>query len=88
MDISLLKKHSVDYLFLPTHNQIYPKGPNTKIKLSPFSKQLCGKFRPGHFKSVADVKNNGLKVIGETTIEIDGEERPACIAETIGVIYC
>ena len=51
----------------------------------PAGSKVRGRYR---LKSVADVKNNGLKVIGETTIEIDGEERPACIAETIGIIYC
>jgi len=51
----------------------------------PAGSKVRGRYR---LKSVADVKNNGLKVIGETTIEIDGEERPACIAESIGIIYC
>ena len=34
-----------------------------------------------------EVKNNGLKIIGETKIEIEGEDRPACIAESIGILY-
>lgn len=38
-------------------------------------------------KSAEEVKNNGLKIIGETKIEIEGEDRPACIAESIGIIY-
>lgn len=29
----------------------------------------------------------GLQLINEMTIEIEGEPRPACIAETIGLIY-
>ena len=51
----------------------------------PAGSKVRGKYR---LQSVSDVKNNGLKVVGETTIEIDGEERPACIAETIGILYC
>jgi len=51
----------------------------------PAGSKVRGKYR---LKSVSDVKNSGLKVVGETTIEIDGEERPACIAETIGILYC
>ena len=51
----------------------------------PAGSKVRGKYR---LKSVSDVKNNGLKVVGETIIEIDGEERPACIAETIGILYC
>ena len=38
-------------------------------------------------KTVEDVKNNGLKIVGETTFEIEGEDRPACIAESIGILY-
>ena len=38
-------------------------------------------------KSAEEVKNNGLKIIGETKIEIEGKDRPACIAESIGIIY-
>lgn len=38
-------------------------------------------------KSIEDVKDNGAKIIGEVTIEIEGQERPACIAESIGIMY-
>ena len=38
-------------------------------------------------KSAEDVKNNGVKIIGETTIEIEGKDRPACIVESIGIVY-
>ena len=51
----------------------------------PAGSRVRGRYR---LKSVDDVKNNGLKVVGETTIEIEGEERPACIAENIGIVYC
>ena len=36
-DISILKKQKVDYLYLPTIKQIYPKGGDKKIKISSFS---------------------------------------------------
>ncbi len=32
-------------------------------------------------------KSGGLQMINECTIEIEGEERPACVAETMSVIY-
>ena len=38
-------------------------------------------------KCAEEVKNNGLKIVGETKIEIEGEDRPACIAESIGILY-
>ena len=62
-DISILKKFKVDYLYLPSVNQIYPNGRNKNIKISPFRKKLCGKFRPGHFEAVVDVIDRFIKII-------------------------
>jgi len=62
-DISLIKSCNVDYLYLPTTKEIYPHGPSKKIKISPFAKKLCGKFRPGHFESVVDVVFRFLNII-------------------------
>lgn len=38
-------------------------------------------------KRAEDVKNNGLRVIGDVTIELEGSDRPACVAETISIAY-
>ena len=62
-DIYLLKKYKVNYLFIPSSKQIYPDGPNTKIKIDSLKKKLCGKFRPGHFESVVDVIDRFIKII-------------------------
>lgn len=35
----------------------------------------------------AEPKSGGLQMINECTIEIEGEDRPACVAETISVVY-
>ncbi|MGD0144421.1 MAG: MaoC family dehydratase, partial [Rhizomicrobium sp.] len=34
-----------------------------------------------------EARAGGMQVISEFTIEIEGQDRPACIAETIGLIY-
>ena len=39
---------------------------------------------PIHHKTTLD---NGLRVIGDVTIELEGSSRPACVAETISVVY-
>ena len=62
-DIRIVRKLNVNYLYLPTTKQIYPGGKNKKIKISPFEKKLCGKFRPGHFKAVVDVVDRLIKII-------------------------
>jgi len=35
----------------------------------------------------AEPKSGGMQLISEFTVEIDGQDRPALIAETIGLIY-
>ena len=67
-DIFILRKYKVDYLYLPTTKQIYPSGSNKKIKISSFSKKLCGKFRPGHFEAVVDVIDRFIKIINPNKI--------------------
>ena len=62
-DILMLKKLKVDFLYIPSNNEIYPKGPNKKIKISSFEKKLCGKFRPGHFKAIVDVIEKFINII-------------------------
>ncbi len=62
-DILKLKKIKVDYLYIPSNNQIYPNGSNKKIKIHPFAKKLCGKSRPGHFEAVADVIERLITII-------------------------
>ena len=43
----------------------------------------------GRYKllEVQDFKGNGYRVKNELTIEIQNNERPACVAETIAVLY-
>ena len=67
-DISKLKKLKIDYLYLPTSIEIYPKGPNKKINISSFSKKLCGKYRSGHFEAVVDVIERFIKIINPKKI--------------------
>src|ERR1700750_2131114 len=32
-------------------------------------------------------RGGGMQLTSEVTIEIDGEQRPACVAETIGIVF-
>ena len=62
-DIKILKKLKVKYLFLPKFKDIFSFKTKNKIYLHPFSKKLCGKHRPGHFKGVVNVVNRFLELI-------------------------
>ena len=35
----------------------------------------------------AEPKSGGVQIKNECTIEIEGEDRPACVAETISIVY-
>ena len=67
-DISLLRKSKVDFIFMPSHREIYPEGHNKKIKINSFGKKLCGKFRPGHFEAVVDVIDRFIRIINPKKI--------------------
>ena len=67
-DISQIKKLKVDFLYLPKENEIYPNGPNKKIKIHSFGKKLCGKFRPNHFNAVVDIIDRFIKILNPKNI--------------------
>jgi pantoate--beta-alanine ligase len=56
-DIERLRAHQADLLYLPDAADVYPDDgqPATFIEVPGLSEQLCGKFRPGHFRGVATV---------------------------------
>ena len=59
-DIIILKRMKINYLFLPSENEIYKKGINKKIKIQKKDIVLCAKFRKGHFEGVLAVVNRLL----------------------------
>ena len=62
-DLKILRNLKVDYLYLPSIKDIYNFKPNNKVFLDKFSKQLCGKYRKGHFRGVLNVVNRFLDII-------------------------
>jgi pantoate--beta-alanine ligase len=62
-DIKKLKKLRINYLYLPDYSDIYSFKTKSKIYIDKFSKQLCGRFRKGHFEGVLNVINRFLEII-------------------------
>jgi pantoate--beta-alanine ligase len=54
-DNSLLENEKVDYLFLPSAEEIYPKNFQTYVNVESITKKLEGEFRPTHFRGVSTV---------------------------------
>ena len=64
-DKRLLEEINVDVLFLPGEKDIYPDGVDTTIDFDPgpAAQTMEGKFRPGHFKGMAEVVFRLLAIV-------------------------
>ena len=67
-DKRMLKKLNVDYVFIPSEKEIYPKGVNKNIRINKFKKKLCGEFRPNHFEAIVDVIQRFINIINPKKI--------------------
>lgn len=56
-DAEKLRAAEADLLFLPDTDELYPRDPAamTFVEVPILSEDLCGEFRPGHFRGVATV---------------------------------
>ncbi|MFJ8261291.1 pantoate--beta-alanine ligase [Rummeliibacillus sp. NPDC094406] len=54
-DEKIATEAGVDYLFVPTVDEMYPPDGGIRIEAGPASKILCGASRPGHFNGVLQV---------------------------------
>ena len=54
-DIEKIAPIGVDIVFNPGVEEIYPTGFQTYVEVTELEGQLCGRFRPGHFRGVATV---------------------------------
>ncbi|TVQ51024.1 MAG: pantoate--beta-alanine ligase [Saprospirales bacterium] len=64
-DIDLLKANGCDVVFLPEKEEIYPNGTEYNLPFDPehLDEIMEGKFRPGHFKGVAQVVHRLLELV-------------------------
>jgi pantoate--beta-alanine ligase len=54
-DAGLAEQHSVDLLFVPESEEIYPVGQTTIVEVGGVSQEMEGRYRAGHFTGVATV---------------------------------
>jgi pantoate--beta-alanine ligase len=64
-DLDLLEKTGTDLIFFPEEKEIYPAGMGGKDAFSfgDLENVMEGKFRPGHFKGVAQVVSRLFEII-------------------------
>jgi len=54
-DLEICRKAGVDVVFTPATKQMYPQENLTWVNAEKLTEQLCGQFRPGHFRGVTTV---------------------------------
>lgn len=62
-DVSFCESRRVDLVFAPEAEEMYPSPQRTWIEVTGLTEQLCGRFRPGHFRGVATVVLKLLNII-------------------------
>ncbi len=72
-DKGLAEEAGVDVLFTPRAEEMYPEGFQTYVTVERVTKNLCGAFRPGHFKGVTTVVAKLFNIV-KPHIAIFGEK--------------
>lgn len=78
-DLGLLEREGVDFVFVPSVEEMYPQQSVTWVTVEGLSECLCGKSRPGHFRGVATVVAKLFNIV-EPDIAFFGQKDAAQIA--------
>jgi pantoate--beta-alanine ligase len=62
-DAALVEQLGGDLVFAPTVEEMYPADFCTYVEVEALTEQLCGAFRPGHFRGVTTVVAKLLSII-------------------------
>ena len=62
-DKKLAEGVGVDYIFHPVVEEMYPANFSTYVTVEEYSKKLCGKSRPTHFRGVATIVTKLFSII-------------------------
>jgi len=62
-DREMLEAETVDILFAPSTEEMYPAGATTFVTVEALSEKLCGRSRPGHFRGVTTVVSKLFNIV-------------------------
>jgi pantoate--beta-alanine ligase len=65
-DLSLLEKEGVDWVFMPSVEDMYPQGSSSWVNVDKVTDRLEGAIRPGHFRGVATVVAKLFNIVQPT----------------------
>ncbi len=78
-DIEIIKKENADVIFAPCTEEMYPGGFCTNVKQNKLTDNLCGRFRPGHFKGVTTVITKLFNIIRPDRAYFGQKDYQQCI---------
>ncbi len=62
-DLQKAKEVGVDIVFMPSVDEMYPEGFQTKVAVRDLTQHLCGLSRPGHFDGVTTVVSKLFNIV-------------------------
>ena len=65
-DLELLEREKTDIVFVPSEEEMYPRGFNSWVDVEKVTERLEGASRPGHFRGVATVCAKLFNIIQPT----------------------
>ena len=63
-DLDALREAGTAAVFIPTKQEMYPRGDQTIVETMQLANVLHGKVRPGHFRGVATVVTKLFNIVG------------------------
>ena len=72
-DLKALEGVGCDAVFLPSVEELYPQGAQTRVNVGSLADHLCGATRPGHFEGVCTVVSLLFHIVG-CDVAIFGEK--------------
>jgi pantoate--beta-alanine ligase len=78
-DRELLDRESVDFLFAPSTEEMYPAGAFTWVTVEELSGKLDGRSRPGHFRGVTTIVAKLFHIV-EPNVAFFGQKDAAQVA--------
>ncbi len=67
-DLKLCEELNVDVVFMPTVEEMFPRGYSTSVTEDAVSKPLCGASRPTHFRGVTTLAAKLLNVVRPSSV--------------------
>ena len=78
-DLAKLEKESVELVFVPTVEELYPRGFDTYVDAGRIATRLEGESRPGHFRGVATVVCKLLSLVRPERAYFGGKDGQQCL---------